>query len=856
MYIIEETEIKGFSRILLSCITSIKIRFVDKIFLLIGTNGCGKTSLLRELTLLPGDNDSYLDGGYKKMRVTKDGHTYLLESYYNKGKSKHSFIKDGVPLNELGTMAAQKILIKNEFNYTEQIRDIMFCHEPFHSMSEARRKEIFSELCPVDYTFVYKTYDTIRESFRDNKGALKNYRNRLVREIDKLIPEEEINLLREEIKSLHVTLESLYKEDRSVNSPRNDSDGLYRDYSNKMLKLYARFKELRLAPPNHVSVYGTKVKPLVRDDWGSLVHDNITCIEDIHEQIKYLDIMQAKMVSRRDTIAEEAVKISSHIDILKNATNEDSHSIVVKIEQLKKDIEEKKKKFVNDFFQRFDYSKAEEVRSLVMSHISLIEPILLDMPENQDRRYNSQRLSDIQNEIQRKSHLYSQHQVQAEKLQGKVDHTKQHTSDDKVECPKCQHRWIIGIEPDDIEKYEKEIATHREFARNIKDQINELETEQVAISHYGVKYKAIMTMMKLIPQLNEVWNKIHEENMIYESPKSVLFLLYQLESDLALSVDIQHLMLDVKKADSLFIDLQKVDGERYEEQIVSLEKKEEEIYRLNNEIDEVKKMVEGYRRYERDLNEAKQIEEKLKEYNKYLEQITEQQYKEAYISFIEHCIRQTQTTLSTKAERLQMLDQQQTVIEQIRSQIKTLEEENEFYQDLIRALSPSEGIIAASLHGFVRWFIAEMNQFVESVWAYPLIISLTDESEDGNQELSYLFPLESDGTKPVKDVKFGSSGMIEIINLAFIVVAAKCFKQDNSVLHLDEWGKTFDDAHRNAAASALKMLLDSGEFNQVFMISHYASVYGTFSNADICVLDGRNIVVPSGHNQHVEITRS
>jgi hypothetical protein len=51
----------------------------------------------------------------------------------------------------------------------------------------------------------------------------------------------------------------------------------------------------------------------------------------------------------------------------------------------------------------------------------------------------------------------------------------------------------------------------------------------------------------------------------------------------------------------------------------------------------------------------------------------------------------------------------------------------------------------------------------------------------------------------------------------------------------------------------VKDLVETKGFSQVFMISHYASSHGAFTQAEVMVMDSSNISVPMKYNQHVTI---
>ena len=119
--------------------------------------------------------------------------------------------------------------------------------------------------------------------------------------------------------------------------------------------------------------------------------------------------------------------------------------------------------------------------------------------------------------------------------------------------------------------------------------------------------------------------------------------------------------------------------------------------------------------------------------------------------------------------------------------------------------------------------------------------------EEDSAELNYKFPVymaETGDTIP--DVSRCSAGMVEMIDLAFRVAASQCLGLDNGPLTLDEFGKTFDEAHREAATRVIAQMMENLSYSQLFMVSHYESSWGAFYKAQVTVVDKRNITLPSG----------
>jgi DNA repair exonuclease SbcCD ATPase subunit len=152
-----------------------------------------------------------------------------------------------------------------------------------------------------------------------------------------------------------------------------------------------------------------------------------------------------------------------------------------------------------------------------------------------------------------------------------------------------------------------------------------------------------------------------------------------------------------------------------------------------------------------------------------------------------------------------------------------------------------------------------MNTYINQIWLYPLQIIPTGYDTDTREqtaELDYKFKLMVDREDNlVKDISLASEGQKEVIDLAFKKVSLHYLGLSDTPHIYDEAGKTFDDEHRDSFVISLKDMVDNGNCPQIWMVSHYATNYSSFSNAEMCVIDDRNVVLPSGrtYNQHVQL---
>ena len=201
MYI-QSIELKGYKRFELNS-SHFKATYTAAVQFIVGTNGSGKSSLAYQLSPLPAEKDDFSKEGLKHIVITNNGKTYNLISDFSK-EHVHSFIVDGVNLNDGGTITVQKELVKKHFGYDQSIHDMIQGHKRFTQMGPSERKYWFTFLADADYDYAIGVFNKVKERLSDMQGALKLAKQRLVIESSKIITEEEFNLLRSQIGRAHV----------------------------------------------------------------------------------------------------------------------------------------------------------------------------------------------------------------------------------------------------------------------------------------------------------------------------------------------------------------------------------------------------------------------------------------------------------------------------------------------------------------------------------------------------------------------------------------------------------------------------------------------------------------------------
>jgi len=225
------------------------------------------------------------------------------------------------------------------------------------------------------------------------------------------------------------------------------------------------------------------------------------------------------------------------------------------------------------------------------------------------------------------------------------------------------------------------------------------------------------------------------------------------------------------------------------------------------------------------------------------------------IGALDEIIRQTKLTLSQQQWQLSQIDVQKGVVQGLKDQIVDLEGQHKVLKLAMKALSPTEGLIAKGMTNFINHFLAQLNAFIAKIWLYPLEL-LPIKMEEDSVDLDYRFQVSvNNDPRPSPDVLKTSAGQQEIIDLAFVAVSMKYLGLHHAPIFLDEFARGFDVAHRQMAYQAIDHLIDSTDYSQVFLVSHYQDGYASLSAAEILVLCDSNIKLPShlAYNKHVEL---
>lgn len=800
----------------------------ERIQLVLGTNGSGKSSLMRELTPLPALSEHYEKTGHKKIVISHKGHMYNLESYFSP-QQHHRFEKDGVNLNaELGTLAVQRELVKQEFGITQELHDIMTGEEKFTRMPPNMRRHLFTKLSETDLTFAIQTYNKLREKHRDILGALKLAKKQLVHEATKKVSEEDVLRLRSSIDAMVEKLNALY-------ALRNDEKRLP--------------DEIHLEQSDLLSDIQKSCRQFIVQS-RYFKGKKIQSPEDIQQQIQQ---------EREELAAAQAVYASlgeEHARLHETYTAY-SKTGAVGISELLKGKSEKEQQRYHLVRQKIfisSFQNAQEASTALASCYETLTHCFSELPKNENKQYSQIRLQELQ--IQEKN-IKEKIQV-LDKKATELRHHKSHMeaiekNDAHVVCPKCSHSWLPGYSEKKLQQYTQDLERVVSELEAENKKLKDLSENIESVYQYGELFRSYSRCVKMYPSLNPLWDHLQETQMVYLNPRQVLFQIEAARQQIQIDQDIARIDKEIREQNDLLALAQKA--------------KEIDIGRVKTRLEEVEErmgiLASDLRQRSQKITELTQDKSRLEELLKIAQSIQNSQdcfdrglmdlARSLSNEAVNELLKSIQLQLSEKQRALNDIQMHQGIIDNLQKTVDDLTKQERVYHHLSSELSPTEGLIAESLLGFIRVFVSKMNQLIQKSWAYRMEIQDCSTEAD-SADLDYKFPIKiGNNETPAKDVSKTSTGQEEMINLAFRIVAMMYAGLSDSWLILDEFGSAMDENHREKAVTMIKTLLEQLPFSQMFMVSHYAGQYMAFQNAEICVLNDLGITVPKEYNQCVVI---
>ncbi len=248
------------------------------------------------------------------------------------------------------------------------------------------------------------------------------------------------------------------------------------------------------------------------------------------------------------------------------------------------------------------------------------------------------------------------------------------------------------------------------------------------------------------------------------------------------------------------------------DEIPNLEKYEEKKKNIEEQIEERKKDIAEKEEIEQNWNNLKQEVNKLKLQRSRIESEINNLGKK-YGEIIKE--------IEQKNDELQKIEESKTKIEEIKQLLEKLEIDRRAYEILTKEVFSERGLPAKLLEKYLMVIQDAANDYL-SVFGQDITLNLILIKQRGSQSVE--IEAYADGFKrPIKTFSGGERTLMGFaIRLAIGKLVSRLYslKQKPRFLIIDEGFGALDEEKRNMVARALSELYETGEFEQIIVVSH------------------------------------
>lgn len=822
----------GNKRLALGGIKSISITPVNKLQMILGTNGRGKSTVMSEMSALAANHTAYERGGYKLTHHFHKGHTYECLSDFREAKNNYSIVKDGITLYSGHSSEAYQALVFQEFGLTRELHDIRTGRKRWTGMSVDERRKWFTKIAPEDYTYAIDYYKRLASATRDITGTINRLNVKLMQERSKLIDEAAADAMRQDIKALASQKSEMMQYwrpmEKSVNMLMQD---VYK-IDDQLLEMSEGFTQsLRIFS----NAQGFKSQT---DIWAAISEK------------------QARLMFLKQSVSDLCEKISVNRDLLeqaKQASGQDLETINRELGEVSRAIISVSLVVFSDDWKGRAKEALGQYEAIYASTVEAISELTADpdlVYSTERHNLRKDRIEQLHNEF---DHLRKISLDQSEKI-SLMEHKR---DEGHTECPKCSHVWSRGFDKvvydDLIHKHEKT----DEALKALSEEMAKLTEEQTTSSYVLSQMNQLSIFARTTPVLSPMWYGLMEQSLVRRRPDVALEYVKATRAQIEHTIELEELQQHQKELTEARKASMEMSGVNQRELLELNDALEVQLRTYQSEVRSLETVIQNLQKCQKAMDYQEkfvpQAEDLMMRRADLINKAEIANHHEAINAIMIHL----DGEISQKERLISQIDSQLLLIKTLEDEVAECRRREIVMNKAMNALSPTKGLIARGLTGSINHFIAQANAIIEKVWLHPLTINPIEITEDAVLSLDYKFSFNVDGKPAGSDVSLGSGGQMEIFDLAFMIVSMVRLGMDDTEIFLDEFSIKMDHAHRREALRMITDLLHTSNFSQIFMVSHYESSYGTISNADITVLCPENIQIPStlAYNVNAKIER-
>lgn len=784
--------------------------------LITGNNGSGKSSLLEELSPLPPDKNKFTTNGYKEIHIVHEGKRYLLINDFTKGGSgQHSFKLNDEELNDGQNVSTQLQLVKEHFKYTKEIHELVIGKKRFTTMTGLQRRDWFVKIANVDMTYIMNLFNNVKTAFRDNQGAIKLQTKRLASSLEQLLPKEEEQALQKETDEYQQIIDKLVSL-----IPREIEN--VEVYEARLQTLTQELHEMFKDAKDNVEPERNNTKSF--EDYRLLVEGQINKTQFLKQQFQ-----EAKQ--KHLELEEKYSKINWD----ENLSEEEVRKELVEIESI-----------LRTLGTPINFNG--DINQAIEEALKIKQPLeewCTTAPTNTDGRFNPDKVDTTRSRFEACDLRLRDIKEGIARLESHIEHIK--SSRFETHCPSCQFRFFTSPGNEKLPQFEEKLKRGYDTLPRVEKECEELLAYLTEYRQYEEAFLYCKrTFILPHPLLSGFFDKLLGLNF-RDTP---LVAVGQIDKYIQVLKDTQtfNTLTERKRfLETILVTLQGGEGAFLKNLLLESDVKLSSLQgEINQLIQKQEQLKDQYRQTKRYFDLLTALDEKFEEYEKIQDNIELAIEK----TFLDESLVTFKKTFYTLSERLAEMKTKRKVVEDIEKYLEELKTREGEFKVLLDVLNPNDGLIAKTLLGFIRHFLEQFNQLIGHIWTYDMKVVAEESSEFTK---NYNFPLkQANKAMPSQDVRESSKGQQEMVDFAFLLLTMRYLGLSHFPLLLDELGGGFTEVHRIHIFNYLKQLVETGQVEQLFLISHNTTSHDTLNLADVICFDPQGIMMDERTNKVIQ----
>lgn len=819
-------------RLLVRNIKVFKASFNSLYQIILGTNGSGKSYILSELSPLPASPKMFEKGGFKKITIVDDNHHFVLTNKFDSGSGSHSFVMDGVDLNENGTATIQRELVAKYFRgLTPELFNVLTFRKfsRFTEMDANKRRSYMMMLSGIDLDWAMDVYQALRVRSRDANGHVKRINQKLASTVQLTLDESDIEKMELRLKQMQVDF---------TEALRLSKNGI------PTLEAIEHLLEPKLfqldALNNDLSKYMSKI-----DD--GMCSFGITNRDGLD---RYITTIIANLSSLDETLNkayEDKRRVDGELSKLKEMGAEGLNEYENIIAALELELKLTKEAIIDKGFG--DQLNDQNIAGMNVNLDSLIKytsEALTNLFDNSASLITLDKTNDYRNTEHNLLLNITDFNKKIEMLKHRIEHSKD-TS--QVECPSCSFIFKPGFHgsfeeeaPKALVRFENDLKEAQLKLREVHDYLNNVQTQVTGLK----RFEQVATMYSGYTGL---WEKIGNFGIETNNPKLALSILNDYVDWVKLHKHYLDISISLSEKQKVYEQALQIDSKDMETTRKQANELEVLIEDTLTKMSSLRKKRDSLNDLAATLNEIEECIRFSESLVNEIDSILELEDEAQANVLLTDVLKSLQCEMEALEHQVSTIRVQRAIIEDLKDTLIQAKFEQDMYKFFADEISPTDGLIADVLRSFIESFVTNQTNIIESIWSYPLQVLPCISSKDG---LDYKFPIRVFGSKlPIPDISEGSDAQVDVIDFSFVAMLMNLLGMEDFPLYLDEPISRMDEMHRIEMIRIIQSMVESNQCSQMFFISHFAAQHGSFPDSETLVMDSSNIVnLPTIFNKH------